>query len=120
MSTDARFWFFLAPFLAASVVVWTYGVSWVLKEAPTAIPRLVASWQSVVGGDGDVTHRTAEELSTSDSTGMRHQGTPLLEVDQQKGLLLLQPLVGGFDSAHRNPIQHQSLRASGEHLENPL
>lgn len=33
-------------------MVWAYGVSWVLMEAPTAIPRLVAAWQTGVQSAG--------------------------------------------------------------------
>jgi hypothetical protein len=47
ISTDTKFWWFLAPFLFGSAGVWSYVIWWLLYEAPTAIPRfvsLLASW----------------------------------------------------------------------------
>jgi hypothetical protein len=41
ISTDAKFWWFLMPFLIGSAGVWGYLIWWLLHEAPVAIPKLV-------------------------------------------------------------------------------
>ena len=41
ISTDAKFWGYLAPFLLVSVGVWSYLIGWLLHEAPVVIPRFV-------------------------------------------------------------------------------
>jgi hypothetical protein len=42
ISTDAKFWWFLAPFLFGSAGVWSYLILWLIHDAPTAIPRFVS------------------------------------------------------------------------------
>lgn len=64
-STDVKFWFYLTPFLSASVIVWAYSVSWVLREAPTVIPRLIASWQTGVQRAGYFTKPSPEVPAVS-------------------------------------------------------
>ncbi|MFZ0254116.1 MAG: hypothetical protein WAN46_00375 [Gammaproteobacteria bacterium] len=86
LSTDVKFWFYLAPFLSASVIVWAYGVSWVLREAPTAIPRLVASWQTSVHSTGFSTRRSLEVPARLGDAGMPKEKRPLFEVGQEGGL----------------------------------
>ncbi len=51
ISTDAKFWWSLTPFLIGSTGVWSYlvwhSVSWLVHEAPMVIPRFVSlltSW----------------------------------------------------------------------------
>ena len=47
ISTDAKFWWFLTPFLFGSAGVWSYLIWWLFHKAPTAIPRfasLFTSW----------------------------------------------------------------------------
>lgn len=47
ISTDAKFWWFLVPFLFGSAGVWSYFIWWLVYEAPTAIPRfmgILTSW----------------------------------------------------------------------------
>lgn len=88
LSTDAKFWFYLVPFLSASIVVWVYGISWVLKEAPTAIPKFVASWQSGVQSVGYSKPPRAEVSAASldDDSGVAKEKEPLVEVGQEGGL----------------------------------
>lgn len=83
--TDVKFWFYLAPFLSASVIVWTYSVAWVLREAPTAIPRLVATWQTQVQGADYSTNPGSEAPVTALSdAGVREKKGPILEVGQEE------------------------------------
>jgi hypothetical protein len=85
-STDAKFWIYLTPFLSASFIVWAYGVSWVLKEAPIAIPRVVASWQSGVqsAGYSAALNRDVSAVSLGDADTPKEDG-PFVEVRQEGG-----------------------------------
>ncbi|MFZ0257742.1 MAG: hypothetical protein WAN46_19355 [Gammaproteobacteria bacterium] len=42
LSTDAQFWFYLAPFLLGAVGIWGYLISWVSSEAPTFVMGVVS------------------------------------------------------------------------------
>nr|MBS0019402.1 hypothetical protein [Gammaproteobacteria bacterium] len=86
LSTDVKFWFYLAPFLSASVIVWAYGVSWVLMEAPTAIPRLVAAWQTGVQSAGFAARPSLEVPARLGDASMPKEKGPLFEVGQDGGL----------------------------------
>lgn len=47
ISTDAKFWLALLPFLLGAVAGWGYLVSWIVSMAPSFIPVVVsffASW----------------------------------------------------------------------------
>ena len=85
MPTDVKFWFYLVPFLSASVIVWTYSVAWVLREAPTAIPRLVATWQAEVqSADSSSASASSKGLATAlGDMGSRREQGPIIEVGQE-------------------------------------
>ena len=42
ISTDAKFWWFLSPFLFGSAGAWSYLIWWLVHEAPAIIPRFVS------------------------------------------------------------------------------